>query len=243
MQGDPGVQRELLYECELVKVNVGHFDKQMDLPKNYGAEVGKYGLPYLTLLDADGKVLANRESRAFETKEDAEHTPENPAYDLDRLLAFLKQHEAPRLVADDVLRRALTRAASEDKRVFLHFGAPWCGWCHRLEDWLARPEIAAIVGKEFVDCKIDTERMIGGADSLKIYAGEKTGIPWFVMLDKSAERLADSNGPGGNIGFPSKDDEIAHFAGMLRKACAKLSPDDIKTLQRSLITVREADKN
>ena len=37
--------------------------------------------------------------------------------------------------AADLLADAQTRAASEHKRVFLTFGAPWCGWCIKLHQF------------------------------------------------------------------------------------------------------------
>ena len=40
-----------------------------------------------------------------------------------------------------VLADAVARAGKEGKRVFLRFGAPWCPWCHRLDEFIGRKEI------------------------------------------------------------------------------------------------------
>jgi thiol-disulfide isomerase/thioredoxin len=31
--------------------------------------------------------------------------------------------------ADQVLSDAKTKAAADEKAIFVHFGASWCGWC------------------------------------------------------------------------------------------------------------------
>jgi Protein of unknown function, DUF255 len=122
--------------------------------------------------------------------------------------------------------------------VFLHYGAPWCGWCLKLENWLARPEIAAIFGKDFVEVKIDIDRMQGGKDVHSRYRkSQQGGIPWFAMLDTQGNTLITSDGPKGNIGYPATDDEIAHFITMLKTCKQRLTDQEIDTMRASLISL------
>ncbi len=224
------LKKELLYEYDVVLIDVGHMDRNMDLAAKYGADLAKSGIPYLTVLDASGKVITNQETGALESKEAGKKE-----HDVHAVLKFLKDHQASPRVAADVLKAGLSQAASQDKRVFLHFGAPWCGWCHRLEAWMARPDVAAILDKAFIDVKIDVERDTGGPTVLESVGGDPNGgIPWFVFLDSRSKTLAASEGPKGNIGFPSADDEIAHFVSMLKSAGTKLTAAEIETLAATL---------
>jgi thiol-disulfide isomerase/thioredoxin len=232
MKKDSAVRRTLMYEYEVVHVDVGQFDKHMDLAKSLGADFK--AIPYLTILDADGKSLVQQNTEPFETNEGGKQ-----GHDAKKIDAFLKQHAASPLVASDVLAAAQKLAQESDRRVFLHFGAPWCGWCHKLEDWMRKGDIAAVLGKDFVDCKVDTDRMTGGQEMLDGYragAGLKKGggIPWFVFLDKDGKVLAHSDGPEGNTGFPAKPEEIEHFAAMLKAAKVRITDEDIATLRTSL---------
>ncbi len=234
---DKEVKRKLQYEYDVVLVDIGRFDKNTDLAEKYGAHLKENGVPFLTILDAEGKVLANQETEALEAKtEDGGN-----GHDSAKILAFLTKHQAQYPPASQVLADGLARAKSESKRVFLHFGAPWCGWCHRLEDWSARPDVAPILAKDFVDVKIDQDRTIGGKDALKKFNPEgKGGIPWFVILDADGKAVITSDGSGGNIGYPAKDEEIDHFIAMMQKSARTMTKDDIETLRATL--VEEAKK-
>jgi thiol-disulfide isomerase/thioredoxin len=160
------------------------------------------------------------------------------------VLDLLKEHAAAPRKADEVFTSAVARAKAENKKVFLHFGAPWCGWCHKLEDWMAKPEIAAILAKDFVDLKIDIDRMEGGKAIFENYKKDsaKAGIPWFAFIDPGLVRpgqggsLITSDAPQGNVGFPAAPEEIAHFKAMLLKAKANMSDADIAQLTSSLGT-------
>lgn len=218
----------------------GKMKQDAKLAKELGAKIE--GIPYLTVLDADGKPIAQNDTTAFETNENGK-----AGHDAQKVLAFLTENQAPALEAAKVREAALARAKSENKLVFLHFGAPWCGWCHKLEGWMERKEVAPLLAKAFVDLKIDTDRAVGGADMLRTErqaAGvtEDGGIPWFVFLDGNGTQVANSQGPKGNTGFPYQDDEIAHFVAMLEKARPKLSDADIQALRESLTSVRKEDE-
>jgi len=232
---DPTLARELLYEYDVVHVDIGHVDKNMDLAKHYGADLKNHGVPFLTILDADGKALVNQPTDPFETHKDAKGGKNG--HDPKKLLTFLKTYEATPRVAQVVLSAGLAQAGQTGRLVFLHFGAPWCGWCHRLDDWLAKPEIVALMGKDFVDVKIDNERMKGGKEIFARYNPDsKTGgIPWFVMLDADGKARANSTAAKGNVGFPATPEEIAHFVKMLKTCRRNLTDDDIAVLRRSLV--------
>ena len=116
LQKDKDVRRKILYEYEVVHVDVARFDKNMDLAAHYGAELKGNGIPYLTVLDGAGKVVVNQPTGPLE--KDKVHDPE-------KVLAFLNEHQAEYLKAEELLKNALDQAGERQKRVFLVFGAPW----------------------------------------------------------------------------------------------------------------------
>lgn len=238
-KSDAKLSRELMYEYQVVYVDTGAKGKHMDLAASYGADVKTHGFPYLTVLDSTGKAIANQETESLENKDANGKSVggDQAGHDPAKMLAFLKANEATPLVASAVLAEGRAAAKAQGKKVFLHFGAPWCGWCHRLEDWMAKPEVAKLLAKDFVDVKVDQDRMTGASDIFAQYNKNhaKSGIPWFVFVDPSSgDAITTSDGTKGNIGFPAQPDEIAHFVTMLKAAAKNLSDSDIKALQASL---------
>jgi len=232
-RADKDIAHELLYEYETVKIDIGQWNKHLDLAAKYEADIKKHGVPYLTVLDEAGKLLTNQDTGALEVKDSDHHDPA-------KVLDFLKKNQAPQANADDLLAAALERATKEKKRLFLHFSTPWCGWCRRLESWMAQPEIAPLFEKDFVDLMLDVERYSGAAEILKRYTDKQPGWPWMVLVGADGKALADSfDAKGENTGFPSTDPEIAHFVSMLEKARLQLTPADLETLRKSLVETRE----
>ncbi len=184
------------------------------------------GYPFLSVLDADGKVVTSQRTDPLE--EGDHHVPE-------RVKEFLSKWTVAPKDAEVVLRDGLEKASSDDKRVFLAFGAPWCGWCHRLEDWMDQAEIAAILDRDFVIVRVDIDRMTHGKDVLtRFRPSEKGGVPWFAVLDSKGKSLGDSDGPKGNIGYPFKPEEIDHFMALISREGRRIEPAQQQRLRQSL---------
>jgi thiol-disulfide isomerase/thioredoxin len=153
--------------------------------------------------------------------------------------------EAPS--ADEVLAQAKAKAAAEDKAIFLHFGASWCGWCRKLDAFLEKPDIKPVFEKYFVPVKLvvqenEKNKVLEnpGADVLLKKLGGPAGLPYFAFLDAQGALIINSRHPsavredGENIGYPGQPSEIDWFMQMIRKAAPRISEEDLKTIESAL---------
>jgi len=117
-KSDAQLALKIRYEYEVVRVDVGRFDKNLELAAELGANFKDSGVPFLTVLDAAGKPLVQQETGSLEVAGEARHDPA-------KVLDFLTRHQAPYLEAQKVYDAALKQAQAENKRLFVHVGAPW----------------------------------------------------------------------------------------------------------------------
>jgi len=226
---DPLVAKKLASEYVWVLIDVDDVNGKKhneDVDVRYGRPT-RFGLPTLVVLDADGKQLTTQNTEPWEVGD--HHNPF-------KVLSFLKEWAPTPQSAQAIYSAGLSRARSESKNAFIYFTAPWCPWCARLDKFLNSGETGQIMGLAYVPLKIDTERTTGGKELAAKYGwGPDIGVPFFVITDANGRKLADSNGPKGNVGFPGEPYEIAHFKSAIEKTAPDLKPEQIAKLTAALV--------
>jgi thioredoxin-related protein len=147
-------------------------------------------------------------------------------------------------LAGDVLSQAEAQAAAEHKDIFLIFGASWCGWCKKLDNFNQTPEVSAILERNFVITHLTVEEHGDkavldnpGAQELMSKLGGAGGLPFFAFLDSEGKLIVSSNRPANgksgdtNIGFPGDPGEVAWFRAMLNKAVSSLTPEEARLIE------------
>lgn len=141
--------------------------------------------------------------------------------------------------ADAVLKEARAKAAKDNKKVMVIFHASWCGWCKKMDASLNDLSVKDYFAKNYVithltiDESPDKKNLENpGAEELnKKWGGENQGIPFWVIIDKDGNILADSQSePGQNVGCPAKEEEVAYFIKVL-KMTSSISDEEIAKVQ------------
>ena len=148
--------------------------------------------------------------------------------------------------SDTIMKQAQRQAFWQGKKVFVIWHASWCGWCHRMDSLMVKPEV-----KDFFDDNYVIVHMVvkeakklkhlenpGAEEFLASFNGDKSGIPFWVILDRKGRLLADSymrdegvgmDEPGKNVGSPANPDEVDHFIKVLKET-SKMTDDELKLI-------------
>ena len=149
--------------------------------------------------------------------------------------------------ADKILKEAYEDAAKENKNVFVTFHASWCVWCHKMDSSMNDKACKKFFADNFiilhltVDESKDKKNLENpGADDLrKKYHGEGQGIPFWLILDKDSNLLADSKmrvegaaaDLGDNIGCPASEKEVDYFLKLLQQT-SKINAQELDAIRK-----------
>jgi hypothetical protein len=233
---DPRLRAEAAAEYEIVRVDVGRYDRNSDLLASYDVDLEHSRIPVLSVLDERGELHFSGESGFLESRVGREK-----GFDVQKVHAFLMAYRTPPASAQEAFASALSAAAAANKHVLVHIETPLGTNCRLLEAWLAKPEVRSLLEKDFVVLKIDLQRM-SGADFLqaRLRDPESVELPWMAVFDASGKRLATSDiDVCRNIQFPQSDEDIAYFTEMLQKGSLRLFAPDLQRLADSLRADRE----
>lgn len=237
LKHDPKVHPLVQSEFEWVKVNIGKFDKNIELAQYYDTPLLEqgFGAPALTIIDPDTDRAVDKRGGNSMTAKPMTMTR---VFDENVIHEFLFNNRPPARPAQQSINDASARAKKDGLKVLAVFTMPLCDTCDAVRNWMSRGDVSAVLGKAFVVARVDTERMIAGRDLLNKVASSKAVLPpYAAVLD------AEGNSAGGGAlmtTLPRTDAEIAKFIEGMKAAAPKMSAGDLEILAKSLREAAEA---
>lgn len=142
--------------------------------------------------------------------------------------------------AEEVLKPFYAQAAKENKSVLLIFHASWCSWCHKMDSSLRDRNVEPLINKNYVTAHLTVYESKdkkglehpGALSFLTKHGGADKGIPYWLVLDKGGNLLADSQyKPNQNSGCPASEAEVGYFISVLKKT-SLLNEEQLKVIEK-----------
>jgi|GEM_PF-1538537 len=236
---DPQIRQFIETEYVWVKVDIGKFDKNIDLARRYNTPIDdpgdqaagrpSYGAPALTVVDpASDQAIVSAGGNAMVSKP---MVPPNNVFNANYILSMLSGGRATPLVANMLMVEAQQKAKTQGKKTLVYFHIWASDSCKAWDRFINDPEGAAALGKAFIPRKIDVERHVAGDGLLKRLKGTAAASPpWATVLDAESKPAADA---GKGLSFdPMSLDEAAKWLG--DTGGALLTADDRAAIGRAL---------
>jgi thioredoxin-related protein len=150
--------------------------------------------------------------------------------------------------AESLMAQARTQAKAEGKNVLIIFHASWCGWCKRLDEFMAKEEFKPIFDENFVTIHLTVlerkdkmqDENPGAMEVMAWLGGKGAGLPFFGITDAEGRKIINSMRPvpgnesGLNTGFPATKEEVAYFIEIMKKAAKKVTPEQLNAIRTEL---------
>jgi thioredoxin family protein len=122
-------------------------------------------------------------------------TKRSEASKLEQPTATDKVIYTPGLNAHDEIKQAIATASKEHKNVLVVFGANWCYDCHVLDLAFHRPDVTAVLNRNYEVVHIDVGEGDKNQDIMQQYnVPMKKGIPAIAVLDSHGKLLYSQQG-------------------------------------------------
>ncbi len=207
-----------------VYVNVSNREAIAYLARAYRLDTAKVALPALLILADDGAVA---EQKSFAPAGDP------PQMDMGAVREFVKRHTLPGRDAQELFRDAARRAREEGKLILLQQSGHKSYASRLFTRFIDRHR--KLLERDYVYLDIDPFRMTNGGAVISPYRQTGDNFPWLAILNADGVKIADSDSPSGNIGFPSEPEEIDYFIEQMLKPTARHLTDEDRDKLRSAL--------
>ena len=101
-----------------------------------------------------------------------------------------EKQEEPRSITWLGYNEALAQARNFDKPVFVHFTAPWCKWCKKMQrETYTDPQVIRFMDENFIAVMVDTEKLPSLARKYRVES-----LPTLWFLDSQGKALTNIEG-------------------------------------------------
>lgn len=146
---------------------------------------------------------------------------------------FIRKYAPPQVDAKERWDEAFATAKASGRKVWALIGQRYCGPCFSLTRWI--DDQKALLGQDYVLLKIDNLRDLNGNEvARRLPDSEKHGIPFHAIFNPDGAVLITSEGPLGNVGYPSGIEDHRHLRKMLMETRGKLTEQQIDEIVKTL---------